>query len=216
MKNNTRTLTLTAMLGAMAYLLMLVGRIPVVLFLSYDPKDAIIAIGGFLLGPMPAVTISLVVSFVEMLSASATGPIGFVMNVLSTCAFVLPAAILYRKKRTLGSAATGLALGVVCATVAMLAWNYLITPLYMGVPRSAVAEMLVPVFLPFNLIKGTLNAAFAMLIYKPVSRTLRRAHLLPAKESAAGGAKPYQWMPAVVSVILIIVAAVCFYLLANG
>ena len=57
----------------------------------------------------------------------------------------------------------------------------------MGYPREAVAAMLVPVFLPFNLIKGALNAAIAMLIYKPISRALRRAGLM---ESTAGGQAP--------------------------
>ena len=216
MNDKTRKLTLTAMLGAMAYLLMLVGRIPVVLFLSYDPKDAIIAIGGFLLGPLPAAAISLVVSFVEMLSASATGPIGFVMNVLSTCAFVLPAALLYHKKHSLGRAAAGLAMGVVCMTALMLAWNFLITPLYMGVPRQAVADMLLPVFLPFNLLKGLINAAAALLIYKPISRTLRRAKLIPSTGHGPGVDRKSQILLIAVSVIVIITAAACFYLLGHS
>ena len=60
----------------------------------------------------------------------------------------------------------------------MLLWNYLITPVYMGYPREAVAELLIPVFLPFNLMKGGLNAAFAMILYKPVVTAFRYAHLL--------------------------------------
>ncbi|SOY30602.1 hypothetical protein AMURIS_03333 [Acetatifactor muris] len=60
----------------------------------------------------------------------------------------------------------------------MLFWNYLITPVYMGYPREAVAELLIPVFLPFNLMKGGLNAAFTMILYKPVVTAFRCAHLL--------------------------------------
>lgn len=211
MNEKTRKLVLTAMLGAMAYLIMLVGRVPVVMFLKYDPKDAVISMGGFLLGPGSAAMISLVVSFFEMLTASDTGFIGFFMNVLSTCAFVLPAAWLYRKKRTLNSAALGLCIGVVCMTALMLAWNYIITPLYMGYPRAAVTELLLPVFLPFNLFKGVLNAGVTMLIYKPVSRALRRAKLVPTTDAAIAP-RTVPWAIAL-SLFAIGTAVVCFWLL---
>ena len=211
MNEKTRKLILTAMLGAMAYLIMLVGRVPVVMFLKYAPKDAVISMGGFLLGPGSAAMISLVVSFFEMLTASDTGFIGFFMNVLSTCAFVLPAAWLYRKKRTLNSAALGLCIGVVCMTALMLAWNYIITPLYMGYPRAAVAELLLPVFLPFNLFKGVLNAGVTMLIYKPVSRALRRAKLVPTTDAAIAP-RTVPWAIAL-SLFAIGTAVVCFWLL---
>lgn len=178
MNSKVRRLTTAAMLAAMAYLLMLIGRIPVVLFLKYDPKDAIIALGGFLLGPLPAALISITVSFVEMLTASETGIIGFVMNVLSTCAFVLPAALFYRRKADLKHAAIGLAAGVILMTAVMLLWNWILTPIYMGYPRAAVEELLLPVFLPFNLGKGAVNAIVTLLIFRPVSRALRRARLI--------------------------------------
>ena len=60
----------------------------------------------------------------------------------------------------------------------MLVWNYLITPLHMGLERPIVASMLIPVFLPYNLLKCAANAALTLLIYKPLVNALRRAHLL--------------------------------------
>lgn len=68
-------------------------------------------------------------------------------------------------------------------TVLMLLWNYLITPLYMHTARADVAAMLVPVFLPFNLLKGCLNATITVLLYKPVVQGLRHAHLLPPSKT---------------------------------
>ena len=127
----------------------------------------------------------MVVSLVEMLTVSGTGPIGLIMNVLSTSAFALPAALMYRNQRSLKRAALGLGLGVLCMTVVMLAWNYIITPLYMAVPRAVVAGMLLPTFLPFNLVKGGLNAGITMLVYKPVSGALHRAGLLGDSKSAS-------------------------------
>ena len=56
--------------------------------------------------------------------------------------------------------------------LSMMFWNYLITPLHMGYPREAVAELLIPVFLPFNLLKGGLNTGITLVLYKPVVSTL--------------------------------------------
>ena len=180
---DTKKLTMLAMLSALAYLMMVVGRIPVILFLKYDPKDIVITIGGFLFGPLAAFFMSITVSLVEMLTVSDTGWIGLVMNVLSTCSFACAAAIIYQKRRSQKRAISGLIIGALLMTIVMLLWNYFLTPLFMGLPRADVAKMLIPAFLPFNLLKGGLNAAITMLVYKPLSNALRKARLLPAPEN---------------------------------
>ena len=183
-----RQITILAMFTALSFVLVLVSEaIPKVEgFLSYEPKDAVIVIAGLLFGPASAV-ITVLVALIEMVTISSTGPIGFLMNVIATCAFVLPASILYKKKRTKSGAVIGLSLGVVAMTVMMILWNYIITPLYMNVERDVVIKMLLPVFLPFNLIKGGINAALTMLLYKPTVTALRSAHL--ADPSPAGSEK---------------------------
>lgn len=187
MNQTTKRLTACAMLAAAAYVVMAIGRIPVVLFLSYDPKDIIIAIGGFLYGPLSAMGISVVVSLLEMVTVSGTGFIGCIMNILSTCSFVCVASYLYRKKRTPMGAFMGLLVGCLVMTGVMLLWNYLITPLYMGYPREAVAALLLPAFLPFNLLKGGLNAAGTFLLYRPLSGALQKSGLVPREESTNKG-----------------------------
>lgn len=179
---HTKKLVVLAMLAAIAYLLVLVVRIPVVLFLSYEPKDVAIAIAGFLFGPLAGAGTSLVVSLVEMVSISQTGPIGAVMNFLSTVAFVCPAAWLYRKYHTRRGAVMGLLVGSVAMIAVMLLWNWLITPLYMGVERTAVEGMLLPIFLPFNALKAGLNTAITLLLYKPLVTGLRKTGLLPPSQ----------------------------------
>lgn len=52
----------------------------------------------------------------------------------------------------------------------------------MGIPRTAVGAMLLPVFLPFNVIKCLLNSALAILLYKPLVRILRRSGMLEQNE----------------------------------
>ena len=124
-----------------------------------------IAIGGFLLGPFASFIISVIVSFIEMITASETGPIGFIMNVLSSCSFACTAAFIYKRKHTKSGAVAGLLAGCCVMAVVMLLWNYLITPIYMGYPRDAV-------------------------FYKPVVTALRKAKLaLPSTSEQTGSSK---------------------------
>ncbi|MBO4411148.1 MAG: ECF transporter S component [Lachnospiraceae bacterium] len=204
---SVKSIAVLAVFSAIAYALMFVSRylpplIPAVPFLKYDPKDFVIVIVGFLFGPLGAFLVTVVVSLLEFITVSGTGIIGLVMNVLSTSFFVLPAAIIYRMKRTTVGAVLGLTAGVILMTLIMLLWNYLITPLYMTVSREAVAKMLLPAFLPFNLIKAGLNMAFALLTYKPIVSVLRKTHVLP--ESTADPNRKFAvWVPVLGAVLLI-------------
>ena len=183
---SVKQMVMLALLAAIAYMMVSLIRIPVVLFLKYEPKDVIITIGGFLFGPMASFTVSLLVSLLEMVTISETGPIGALMNLLSTCTFACTAAIIYKKKHTMGGAILALIGGTILMTIAMLLWNWLITPIYMGYPRDVVASMLVPVFLPFNLLKAGLNSAFVLFLYKPLVTALRKTGLVASKEQPGG------------------------------
>ena len=190
--SSVKKLVLLAMLAAVAYLMVALIRIPVMPaapFLNYEPKDVVITIGGFLLGPMASFLISLLVSLVEMVTFSSTGPIGALMNLLSTCAFACTAAFVYKKRHTMAGAIWGLGLGAAAMIAVMLLWNWLITPLYMGVSRQAVEGMLLPVFLPFNTLKACLNSAFVLILYKPLVSALRKTGLLEQKTAKSGSAK---------------------------
>ena len=178
-----KNMVILAMLTAISYTIVALIRIPVAGFLSYEPKDVVITIGGFLLGPLASFIVSSLVSLIEMVTFSTTGPIGCLMNLISTCSFACTAAFIYKKKRTLGGAITGLAVGTVAMTGIMLLWNWLITPLYVGVSRDTVEAMLLPTFLPFNLLKAGLNTAFVLGLYKPLVLALRKAQLVAPQEN---------------------------------
>lgn len=211
---NTRTLVCTAMLCAIAYAVLYLSKtifapMAVAGFLKFDMKDVIIAIGGFLFGPLNALCISVVVSLIEMVTVSSTGPWGLLMNILSTCAFICPAAYFYKKRHTFSSAVIGLVIGGVFMTASMMLWNYLVTPIYQGMPRAAVAKMLVPVFLPFNLTKGLMNGALTMFLYKPVVDALRKAHLVPESTGKDNGSKG---RTIAISVVALFLAATAVFL----
>lgn len=189
-KLDTKTIVTVGMLCAIAFLAKLLSNIiPIAIagFLEFDLKDVIIVIAGFVCGPMAAVAISVIVSLIEMVTISGTGPIGMIMNILSTCSFACVASGLYKKNRSMKGAILSLVAGVLCMSIVMVLWNYLITPLYMGVPRDVVVSMLLPVFLPFNLLKGGINATLTLLLYKPIVTALYRAHLVEASPTSGKG-----------------------------
>jgi riboflavin transporter FmnP len=189
-RDRTKRLTTVAMLSAVAFILVFLSHLmPAVAgFLQYDASDIVTVIGGFLFGPLTALTIAVVVSFVEFITISDTGVIGLVMNIISTASFVCVAAFIYKRKQTLLGAVVALAAGIVAMTVMMLLWNYIITPLYMvNVSRAQVTAMLIPIFLPFNLLKGTINASVTLLLYKPLVTALRRANLISPRPSRSAG-----------------------------
>ena len=202
-KLNTKSFAVLGMLSAIAFIAKLISSVfPMVSgFLSFDLKDVIIVITGFMMGPLASVLVTVVVSFVEMVTISSTGPIGFVMNVLASSAFACTASLIYHRNRKMRGAVTGLVSGVLAMTAVMILWNWLITPIYMGVPREVVEGMLLPVFLPFNLIKGGINATLAMLLYKPIVDALRKAKLL---EEGGAGKRTTKWGVIAVSLVLLV------------
>ena len=186
---DVKKLVLLAALTALAYMAVSLIRIPAVAFLKYEPKDVIIVMGGFILGPLASLVIAGVTALVEMVTISDTGFIGGVMNLLSSACYACTAALVYKHRRTLFGAVSGLALGSVLMVAVMLLWNWLITPLYMGVDRQTVAGMLVPMFLPFNALKALLNSALVLCLYKPLITALRKARLVQTPEVKEGSFK---------------------------
>jgi len=212
---SVKNIAVIGMFAAMGFVAVLLGKVipNVAGFLSYDPKDAVVAIAGFLMGPLYTVVISVLVSLVELVTISSTGIIGCLMNIFSTVSFAFPAAILYKKVKSYQGAILGRLLGVSFMTASMLLWNYFITPFYMGVPRNVVSEMIVPVFLPFNAIKGGLNAALTLLLYKPLVTTLRRAKLVPESYSVGATVKVRVFLLAIALALLALFTFLFLYLI---
>ena len=211
MNSKTKKLTTVAMLCAITYVVMAVGRIPIVLFLKYDPSDVIVTLGGSIWGPMTSCIVSVVVAVIEMITVSETGILGCIMNIVQTLSFACTAAVIYKKKHTLSGAVIGLVSGWIISVFVMLLWNYLVTPLYMGYSREVVAEMLLPVFLPFNLLKGGLNASITFLLYKPVITALRKSGYVSSVENVTRR----KHIGLILLAFLIIITCVLFILSMN-
>ena len=179
--NYTKKIVTISMLCAVAYTVTVVFRIPIVpaaTFLKFDMKDVVLVMGGFLYGPAYAFLMSVVVSLLEMFSVSQEGMWGCAANILSSSSLICTAGFIYQKRKTLGGAIIGLITGVILMAGVMALWNYLAVPIYKGFPQKAVAEMLLPVFIPFNLFKGGVNSVITMLLFKPLVTALYRADLI--------------------------------------
>jgi len=210
-KFNVKIIIVLAALSAIAYILASLIRIPLVPavgFLGYEPKDVILVIAGFIYGPVAPLIMATVIALLEGFTTSVMGPIGIPMNFIASCAFACTASAIYKKWRTLTGAAVGLAVGVVVTTIVMLLWNYALTPILLGIPRPVVQAMLIPGFLPFNLIKGILNAAITMLLYKPLRAALDKSKLLPVTDDSAGSNKKISTIALLASVFVLITCIV--------
>jgi riboflavin transporter FmnP len=210
MNSKTKRITVIGMLSAVAYIFTLIGHfVPIAFndFLKYDPKDAIIVIAGLSLGPVASLIISVVVALLELVTISTTGPIGCLMNIISSASYACVASLIYKKFRSIKGAIAGLTVSSVLTVALMLLWNYFITPLYMGAPREVIEAMLLPVFLPFNVIKCGLNTALTLLIYKLCVKAMRQIGLLQGNEQGKDNKK------SVISPVIIILSFVLIALM---
>ncbi len=176
-KTDIKKLTAVAMLSALAYLCMFIFKFKVQ-FLTFDFKDAILAVNALLFGPLYGLASAFIVAFVEAISVSDTGVYGFIMNFLSSSVFAVVCGVVYKYKRTLLGAVLGVVSAVFSLTAIMLVANLFITPFYMNVDRQVVVQMLPTLILPFNFLKGVVNAAITMIIYKPITIALKKSRFI--------------------------------------
>lgn len=179
MKNSTQKLNriaATSIFAAIAYLSMFLTPFRVD-FLTFDIKDAVMTIGALYLGPLAGLAMSAVTSLLEMFTISQTGIDGMIMNFVGSATYTVVAALIYTYRKSLKNAVLGLVAATLSMTAVMLAANLIITPGFKGVPVEAVIAMIPTLLLPFNLLKGILNAALVMLLYKPVTTAMRATRL---------------------------------------
>ncbi len=175
---STKRLTVMGMLAALSVILVYLIRFPLLPaapFLEYEPGDIPIFIAAFLYGPLSGIIITAVVCFVQGFTVSAgSGIIGIIMHIFATGSFVLTAGALYNRKKDRKRAVLALLAGMLVMTVTMCIWNIIFTPIFMGTPREAVLEMIIPVIIPFNLLKAGINSIVTFLTYKKISDFVHR------------------------------------------
>ena len=189
-KVNTRTLVQIGMLSALAIILMQF-EIPLPFapaFYKIDFSEVPVLIGCFSMGPFAGVLIELIKVILNVaIKGTMTMGIGDAANFLIGCAFCVPAALIYQKKRTKSGAVTGMVVGTVIMTILGCVLNaYILLPVYakaFEMPLDALVSMGTEVngaitglmtfvlfaVAPFNLLKGVLVSFIVFLIYKKIS-----------------------------------------------
>lgn len=211
MKNSTQKLNriaATSIFAAIAYLSMFLTPFRVD-FLTFDIKDAVMTIGALYLGPLAGIAMSAVTSLLEMFTISQTGIDGMIMNFVGSATYTVVAALIYTYRKSLKNAVLGLVAATLSMTAVMLAANLIITPGFKGVPVEAVIAMIPTLLLPFNLLKGILNAALVMLLYKPVTTAMRATRLAVGEQHK--GTNKNTIIVTLVSLAVIAAALVFFF-----
>ena len=178
---STRVLVTIALLCAISVLLSFVEfpLLPGVAWLSYDASIMPAAVCGFAFGPAAGLACGIISVVAHgILFADFTGAL---MNLLVVIGFILPSALVYKKIHTLKGAIIGLLLGIVFAVIMAVLGNLVVTPAWLGVPLDAVVAMIVPILIPFNLLKGLLNAILTLIVYKAISNLIT-----PKKDQVKG------------------------------
>ena len=184
--NILRRIVLIALFGALSYALMLLVHFPIA-FLTLDVKDVIITLAGLYFGPSAALILSVLVPLLELITVSDTGVYGFVMNFLGSATFSVTASLIYKWRKSFFGAIVGLCSGVAAMVAAMMLFNLIVTPLYLGTPVGEVQALIPTLLLPFNAVKGVFNAALVLLFYKPISGVMQRAGVIPRSSH------PFRW-----------------------
>lgn len=171
---STKRIATTALFCAVAAIATLFLEFPIlpgVTFLKYDPSAIVALVAGFAFGPGTGALVSVLPYLVHL--ATQSGIYGAFMAIVATLTLVLPAALVYQRMTSFKGAIIGMCVGaVVCLTCCILA-NIVVTPLYMGAPTETVIGMIVPVLIPFNVIKIAINCVVTALVYKPLSKALQ-------------------------------------------
>lgn len=173
--DNLKDIVFLAMLSAFAFVSALIIKFPMMPsapFLKFDVKDSIIAIGGFLYGPAAGLGVSMLAALLQFFMTGQDGVIGFLMNLISTASFVCSASVIYKFSPDRKGLVLGVISGALVMSVMMVLWNYIVTPIFMGISREAIKPMLFSVFLPFNLLKGGINAVIILLYFRPLMSAL--------------------------------------------
>lgn len=189
-KMNVRYLAVTAMLSAIAFILMFLDfSVPVMPnFIRMDLSELPALIGAFAMGPACGVWVCLVKNLLHLFMTS-TGGVGELSNFVLGVAFVLPAGLIYKHKKNKKSAITGALIGALCMALFSFPSNYFVVyPIYTKMmPMDVIIgayQAIVPSVkelwqcllffnVPFTFVKGLFSVLITMVVYKKISPILK-------------------------------------------
>ena len=145
-KFNTRVLTGTAMLAAVATVLMYMEfPIPIMpAFIKLDVSELPALIASFAYGPVAGIVVCLIKNLIKLPSTS-TAAVGELFNFVMGALFVGVAGMVYRFKKTRSGAILGAVLGALVMAIVSVPYNYFVVyPAYVvmyHLPLDAIIGM---------------------------------------------------------------------------
>ena len=195
-RNRTHKLTVTAMLSAVAFLLMFIEfPIPALIpsFVKMDISDLPELLAAFSLGPVYGVAVTFLKNLLFILiHGSSSAYVGELCNFLLGAVFSLTAGFLYQRKKSRRNALIGSIAGAALMAVVSVPLNYFVVyPTYVvcyGLPLDAIIGMYQAILpsadslikcltifnMPFTFCKGMLDVLLCFLVYNPLSPLLHK------------------------------------------
>lgn len=204
-KITTAYIAKIAVLSAISFVLYMYAKFnlpfmfPAFLDIQFSELPALLA--GFSMGPFAGALVIIIKCLIK-LPFSSTAMVGELMDIILGLTYILPASIIYNKKKTRKSAVVGLAVGTLSATVLSMLFNRVIAipfyvTLYFNNNFDNIVNMLSALYpgltrgnfynyyiflgvLPFNLLRLGLVSIITFLVYKRLSKLLHWE--IPAKK----------------------------------
>jgi len=187
---NLRKMTMTAMLAAVAFILMFLEfSVPIMpSFIKMDLSEMPALIGAFAIGPVCGVAVCLIKNLLHLFMTT-TGGVGELSNFILGVCFVLPAGLIYRKWKGRKVALFSSMLGAFLMAAVSIVSNYFIVyPVYYNFMSKevivkeyqlifsgvdSILQCLVVFNMPFTFVKGLFCVVITMLIYKYISPVIK-------------------------------------------
>lgn len=188
--NNVRIMTMTAMLAAVAFVLMFFDfNVPFMPgFIKMDLSEFPALIGAFAMGPISGAAICLIKNLIH-LTMTTTGGVGELSNFILGASFAVTAGCIYKSKKTKTRAIIASIAGALVMALVSIPSNYfLVYPVYTKfMPLDAIIgayqainpkvngllACLVTFNAPFTFVKGMACVMITLLIYKPLSPVIK-------------------------------------------
>ncbi len=191
-KFDVRSMTVTAMLSAIAFVLMFLDTaVPIMpSFIKLDVSELPALVASFALGPVYGVIVCLIKNILHLF-ITQTGGVGELSNFILGVGFVLPAGLIYHHKKTKKNAIIGAVVGAfIMAAISFPSNLFIVYPVYYNfMPKDVIVaayqavapfahihsieQCLLLFNVPFTFVKGLISAIITMLIYQPLRPLLK-------------------------------------------
>lgn len=193
-RHTTKRLVLTAMLGAISAILMILEfPMPFIPpFVKMDFSELPVILGGFIMGPIDGAIIAIIkIALNFLLNGTSTAGIGELANLIYSLGYMFPAVLLYHKFKSKKGAIISLTTGTIITSIISIIMNVVVIfPLYISLTEldlativgmtsslnpyvTDIVSLMLFSMLPFNLFKYGVTSIITFLLYKKLSSVIK-------------------------------------------